>query len=521
MSSKQFLRHSISAAVIATIVATGSALSISAKAADGSQTVRVGVATLPPGKGNPFTALGSPSIYVWAAMFDTLTRVDGNGIAQPVLAIKWQNINPKIWRFTLRDGVKFSNGEALSPDAVLAGFNYIKSGKAGRSPIVRELRGVTSAKAVGGNAVEFTTKRPDPIFPNRIASLKLVAPKHWAAKGPKGYAAEPVGTGPYKLASWAANKVTLVANENSWRAPKAGKVEFIELPERSARVQALASGQVDIAIGLSTDNIPVVKGSGNLIDVRPATQVMSLALPIVRKNKKRKISPLETPFKDARVRRALNYAVDKVGIAKGILNGFAKPAGQGATPAAFGYNPNVKPFPYNPAKAKALLAEAGYPNGISFTAEVATGSFPGDSEIYQKMAQDMAKAGIKVTLQKITFPNWLGKYLGRKKWEGQAFGLSWNTAPYVDSIRPLTIFSCFNFFTFTCDDGVKKLIIQANGEFDKDKRKEILQKIHEANRETPPAVFLVEQIDVFGLSSRLKGFVQTNRFIDYQNISVK
>lgn len=490
------------------------------QAADMKQTIKVGVTDLPPGKGNPFSALGTPSIYTWSALFDSLTQVDSKGFAQPSLAIKWENVNPKTWRFTLRKGVSFSNGEALSQEAVLAGFNYIKSGKAGRSPIVRELKGVVSAAAHGTNAVDFTTKRPDPIFPNRIAALKIVAPKHWAAKGPKGYAADPVGTGPYKVAKWEANKVTLTAFEGSWRAPKAGKLVISELPERSARVQALISGQMDIVVGLSTDNVSVIKGSGHRVDVRAAPQVMSLALPIVHKNKKRKLEALDTPFKDPLVRRALNYAVDKEGIAKGILGGLAKAAGQGATPAAFGYNPNIQAYPYNPAKAKALLAEAGYPKGFSFTAEVVTGSYPGDSEIYQKMAQDMAKAGIKVTLQKITFPNWLGKYLGRKKWEGQAFGLSWNSAPYIDSIRPITVFSCFNYFTFTCDTKVKGMIIKANTEFDAAKRKQILFKIHEANRETPPAVFLVEQIDIFGVSKRIRGFNQVNRFVVYQNISV-
>lgn len=492
-----------------------------AVAADKSQSIRMAVNSLPPGKGNPFSALGTPSIYVWSAVFDTLTQVDGTGTAQPALAVKWRNVNPTTWRFTLRTGVKFSNGEAFGPDAVLAGFNYIKSGKAGRSPIVRELGGVASAKAVGGNEVEFTTKRPDPIFPNRIAALKVVAPKHWAAKGAKGYALEPVGTGPFKVVKWGGNKVTLAAFEGSWRAPKAGKLTVIELPERSARVQALLSGQIDMAMGMSTDNVATIRGAGLTVDIRPAPQVMSLALPLVRKDKKtRKIVELDTPFKDVRVRQALNYAVDKQAIVKGVLGGLAKAAGQGATPVAFGYHSKLKPYPYDPAKAKKLLAEAGYPNGLSFMAEVVTGSSPGDSEVYQKMAQDFAKVGVKVTLQKVIFPDWLGKYLGRKKWEGQAFSMAWFTAPYIDSIRPITLFSCLNIFTFTCDPKVKGLIIKSNSEFDRDKRRAILHQIHEANSAAPPAVFLVEQIDLFGLSEKVKGFNQINRWINYHEISV-
>ena len=490
-------------------------------AADKSQTIRMAVNSLPPGKGNPFSALGTPSIYVWSAIFDTLTFVDDTGTAKPALAVKWQNLDPKTWRFTLRSGVKFSNGEDFGPDAVLAGFNYIKSGKAGRSPIVREMGGVASAKAVGDNQIEFTTKRPDPIFPNRIASLKVVAPEHWKAKGPKGYALEPVGTGPFKVTKWGGNKVTLTAFEGSWRAPKAGKLTVIELPERATRVQALLSDQVDIAMGMSTDNVATIRAAGLSVDIRPAPQVMSLALPLVRKDKKtKKLVELDTPFKDVRVRQALNYAVDKEAIVKGVLGGLAKVASQGATPVAFGYHPNLKPFPYDPAKAKKLLAEAGYADGLSFMAEVVTGSSPGDSEVYQKMAQDLAKVGVKLTLQKVIFPDWLGKYLGRKKWEGQAFSMAWFTAPYIDSIRPLTLFSCLNFFTFTCDNKVKGLIIKSNSEFDRDKRRAILHQIHEANRAAPPVIFLVEQIDLFGLSKKVKGFNQINRTINYHEITI-
>ena len=504
-----------------TIILLGLGISTITVAADKSQTIRVGVPDLPPGKGNPYSALGTPSIYTWAAIFDSLTLVDAKGVAQPALAVKWENINSKTWRFTLREGVSFSNGEKLTPEAVLTGFNYIKSGNAGRSPIVRELGGIETASAFGKSSVDFVTKRPDPILPNRIAAFKIIAPKYWAEKGPKGYAAEPVGTGAYRVVNWSANKIKLAAYEGSWRAPKAGYLEIIELPERSARVQALMSGQIDIAAGLSTDNIQVLEGGGHLADVRAAPQVMALALPIVKKDKEtKKLVPLDSPFGDVRVRQALNYAVDKQGIAKGVLAGFAKAAGQGATPAAFGYNPAIKPYPYNPAKAKQLLEAAGHPNGLSFTAEVVTGSFPGDSEIYQKMSQDMSKAGIKVTLQKITFPEWLGKYLGRKPWDGMAFGLSWNSAPYVDSIRPISLYSCFNPFTFTCDDKVKELIIKANSEFNREKRKAVLHQIHVLNYENPPAVFLVEQIDVFGLAKRLKGFNQINRWVTYHKMSV-
>jgi peptide/nickel transport system substrate-binding protein len=485
--------------------------------------LRVGVPDLPPSKGNPFGALGTPSIYLWAAIYDALTLVNEVGVARPALALSWQAQGGTTWRFALRANVRFSNGEAVDAAAVVASFDFVKAdrARASTSVIFNELANVAAAKAVDAMTVEFTTTQPDPILPNRIAALAIVPPKLLAEKGTDGLVAEPVGTGSYRLERWEANRVSLVANTTSWRPARIGRLEFIELPERPARVSALQSGQIDIAFGLSTDNVPQLEAARARADILAAPQVMSVALPFTRRDPQtRQIVALDTPFKDPRVRLALNYAVDRNGIAQGILGGHAKPSGQGATPTAFGYNPAVAPYPYDPARARALLAEAGFANGLSFAAEVVVGSFPGDSEIYQKMQQDMARAGIQVELKRIRFAEWLAKYQGRQPWESQAFGLSWNTAPYLDSIRPIEIFACDFGFNFTCDPEVQELIKQANVEFDGEKRKAILQRVHALNAQRPPAIFLVEQVDVTGVARGVNGFRNVNRWHPYHEMTV-
>ena len=125
MKSIAFVSNIFASALAAATITLVFNMAGTAQAADMKQTIRVGVPDLPPGKGNPFSALGTPSIYTWSAIFDSLTQVDSKGVAWPALAVKWENVNPTTWRFTLRDGVRFSNGEALSPEAVLAGFNCL------------------------------------------------------------------------------------------------------------------------------------------------------------------------------------------------------------------------------------------------------------------------------------------------------------------------------------------------------------------------------------------------------------
>ena len=289
------------------------------------------------------------------------------------------------------------------------------------------------------------------------------------------------------------------------------RVRVFGLPERPARLQALLSGQVEIAFSLAPDQIAQIKSAGHTVLSSPAPQVMSLAF--ITEGK-------DTPLKDPRVRLALNYAVNKQAIADILLAGLGKPAGQAATPAAFGYDPNLVPIPYNFGRAKALLAEAGYPQGFEMVAEVVVDSFPADNEIYQQAASDLAAVGVKTELRQIRFPEWLRKFL-TGGWDGQAYGSSWNTAPHMDAARPFLIFSCLKKPTFFCDQNVVPLINGALQEFDPAKRRDILHQLNRETQKNPPALFLVEQVDVAGVSSRVDGFKYVNRSVYYEAAKFK
>ena len=489
--------------------AAGTALAPQTAFAQGE--VRIGVWDLPPGKGNPYTGRSVPSIFVWDAVFDPLVRPDENGQPAAALASSWQNIDPSTWRFTLRPGATFSNGKPVNAAAVVATIEYLMSEEGKATSVGREVGHLAGVSAIDDLTVEIKTSRPDPVLTNRLALVSIVEPGQWAALGAEGFADQPVGTGPYRVSAWGPGDVTLTANASSWRAGKLDKLTIIELPERPARLQAIQSGQIDIGFGFSPDNIAQLEGAGLKVSVTPAPQVMSLAF--VTEGR-------DTPLDDVRVRQALNYAVDRQAMADTLLAGFGKAASHGATPAAFGYNPNLQPYPYDPAKAKELLAAAGYGNGFDMVAEVVVGSFPADSEIYQQTAADLGKVGVNVTLQQIRFPEWLKKFLNNS-WDGAAFGLSWNASPYMDSVRPYTYFTCAKTNAFFCDQSVMPLYEQSNTEFDPDKRKAILWQLHEATRNAPPALFLVEQIDVTATAAKVTGLSYVNRSVRYHELGVR
>lgn len=474
-----------------------------------AQQLRVGVQGLPPGQGNPFSALGSPSIYTWSALFDALTLVDATGEVTGALATEWANTSETSWRFTLREGVTFSNGEPFDADAVVATFDYLHTEEGQDTTVGQELTGIESASAVSATEVEFTTSEPDPILPARLSSMYIVAPGAWEELGPEGFATEPVGTGSYQVQAWQPGEVTMVAYEQSWRPAATGELTVVELAEPASRLQALASGQLDLAVGLAPDQAGQVESAGGTVEVNPAPQVMSLAFIT---------TDPDAPLADPRVRQALNYAVNKDAIVENLLGGLAKPAGQGATPVAFGQNPDVAPYPFEPETATQLLTEAGYADGLELTADVVVGSFPADGQIYQAMAADLAAVGVDLTLNEVDFPTWLEKYLGGT-WDTDAFGLSWNTAPTLDASRPYTLFSCAKQPPFFCDESVMPLHEQAATEFDPAARRAILQDLAVAVHENPPALFLVEQVDLNALAEGVSGYRNDNRTIAYHEMT--
>jgi peptide/nickel transport system substrate-binding protein len=476
----------------------------------GASVLRVGVQSLPPGQGNPFSALGSPSIYTWSAMFDALTLVNAKGEPTPALATEWKSTSPTTWTFKLRPGLTFGNKEKLDAAAVVATFDYLQSEQGKATVVGRELLTLSAAKAISETEVEFTTAKPDPIVPNRVASMYVVPPKAWAELGPKGFAAKPVGSGSYQVESWNPGKVVFTAFDGSWRKPKVSRLELAEIGDPAARLQALQSGQLDLALGLAPDQLHRIKEAGAVAQVNPAPQVMSLAFVTTKGT---------SPLTDRRVRQALNYAVDKQSIVDKLMAGLGKPASQGATPGAFGHAEDVVPYPYEPEKAKQLLAEAGFGNGFDLTAEVVVGTFPADAEIYQAMAADLAKVGVKVTLRQVKFADWLDKYT-KGSWDSQAFGLSWNTAPTLDASRPYALFSCAKKPAFFCDEAVMPLQSKASAEFDASKRAAALAELAKAVHDNPPSLLLVEQIDLNATAGKADGYRNDNRVIAYHEMTL-
>lgn len=476
------------------------------------QVLRVAVDDLPVSQGDPYQAYGSPAIYTWRALFDGLTFVNGDGEVEPALATEWRQTDDTTWEFDLREDTRFSNGEPVDARAVKATFDYLLND--GRDTIVATnlLNTVAAVREVDALTVEIETAMPDPILDRRVAEVFIVPPDAWTEKGADGFAAEPVGSGSYQVESISENQWSMTAYEESWRPPETfTQLEIRNLPEPSSRVSAAITNEVDIAYQISPDSVGQLEDGGVDVEVFPSPDVLGLTYVTEKEG--------DNPVSDPRVRLALNLAVDQAALVENLLDGLAEPASQGAPPQALGYNADLEPYPYEPERAASLLAEAGYADGFDLTAQVTVGGFPADEAIYQAVQGYLADVGVNLDVQVVDFPTWLDNFINNT-WDGSMFNLPWVSDPLLDASFPYVNVSCLKPEPFYCDEEVMPLLRAQATELDPDTRRETLEELQAVGYERPPALFLVEQVDIVAINPDITNYTHNNRRVDYHELGL-
>jgi peptide/nickel transport system substrate-binding protein len=315
--------------------------------------------------------------------------------------------------------------------------------------------------------------------------------------GPDGFASEPIGTGPFAYSQFTpSTSVTLEAVATSWRGqPKFRQIEMTAMPDASARVAALQSGGIDIAEALPPGQASEMESSST---VSVKTAILGQANVIV----------LDTvgfePLKDLRVRQALNYAVDKDALANIVMSGFASPAGQLVSDNGFGHAPDVKPYEYDPAKAKALLEEAGYANGFDMTIYTTQGLQLQDKQLTEATAGYLAEIGVRVTTELIDTSGYVAEYHAGGMTPG--FFIGWWYAPAMDgdfvyvwseSSRPQSRWHNVEF---------DELFAQSRITMDSAKRLEVMREMAKLFHDEAPVIFMVHPAEIYGVSNLVSGF---------------
>lgn len=353
------------ALVLVSAAACGGGTSGSASASD---TLTI-VSTAPPGNLDPASAsVGGDNFFVNLA-YDTLLRVDDKGAIQPDLATKWGYVGDgnKVFELTLRSGAKFADGTEITADAVAKSLDYIRTkGRHGQW-----MSTVTSIEATDASTIRITSSAANPVLPQLLSQIQMmgsvISPK--GLTDPKQLGTQTFGAGPYVLdtsQTASGDHYTYTPNPNYWDPSKIAwkKIVIKVVANPESALSTVTTGQADM-LQVNATQVDSAKKSG--------LTVLSNPLQIVGVLLADRDGALAKPLADARVRQALNYAIDRAAITKAVYGDYAKPTDQLSIPGLDGYAEDYDThYTYDPTKAKQLLSEAGYPNGFSMKAEVTT-----------------------------------------------------------------------------------------------------------------------------------------------------
>lgn len=483
--------------VVAVIIATVFAACAPAPAAPAASTAAANTTiTIAQGTGpvsmDPLkdSTLAMQAIY--RTVYECLTATDGHGKVTPQLAESWSSVSDTTTQFKLRKNVKFSDGEPFDANTVAFTVKRMQDSKEASTKLAI-LSDVVRVDIVDPYTVNIITKGYSPFLLVNLSQLYMVPPKYTADKGDAA-ALAPVGTGPYKVTEFTRDERVIVeARPDYWGPqPKVQKIVWRVIPEASTRIAALQSGDVDMISNVPADSIQTLKNGGLTVAAGGAGLSMVLHLNTLAKG----------PLQDARVRRALNYAVDKESIVKNVLLGYGKVL-DGQLPAVddFGHNPALKAFPYDPAKAKQLLAEAGYPNGIDLQFAASSGRYLKDKETAEAIVSEMAAANIRVklTLQEA------GAFFEKAR-SGHCcdlFMIGWFASPQFDADKVLSWFSSSSPYSYWHDAQFDTLLNQAREQKDQSKRQQLYDQATQLMYDQAPGVFLFEEDVIYAVGKKL------------------
>lgn len=329
---------------------------------------------------------------------ETLTEINPqDGSVLPRLATSWERIDDRTWRFKLKEGVKYHDGTPFTAEAAAKSINRTLSPNLDCEIRVKFFGGIkVTPTAIDATTLEIKTDQPAPIMPTMMGTMTIQHPDTPADKLTR----EPVGTGPYVFTSWRPGQdVVLTRFDGYWGAkPQVEKATYIWRTESAVRAAMVATGEADIAPSIAVQDATDPKMDFSYFDSETTNYRIDVALP---------------PLNDVRVRRALNLAIDREALRGSILSPDVVAATQFVVPSINGHNPNLKPWPFDPDKAKALLAEAkaaGTPVDKEITIYVRRGNYAGVIEANEAILAMLQDVGFNVKLQIVEVAEWVDLY---------------------------------------------------------------------------------------------------------------
>ncbi len=334
------------------------------------------------------------TVNYFVNLYDTLTRWDTSLQLQPGLATSWKNVNETTWEFTLRQGVKFHDGAPLTAEDVKATLE--RNLQPGKTVVTPGFTTIEAVQIAGPTVIRIITKKPDPLIAVRMAQMgsQILPARLTTDDGVKELARRPIGTGAYRFVEWVKDeRLVMDANRDWWgwegKPPAIERVVWKPIPDDFPRIVALEKGEADIITNVPPDRMKsIADGRATRLVTVQATRYVVLSM-----------NTTQPPLSDKRVRQAMHYALDVPAIIKNLYAGMGKPFSGGVADTDFGYNAALKPYPYDPGKAKALLTQAGYGGGVDLTVHAGTGTMVNDKALIEIVVDMWSRVGIRSRIE--------------------------------------------------------------------------------------------------------------------------
>ncbi|MEZ5651012.1 MAG: ABC transporter substrate-binding protein [Burkholderiaceae bacterium] len=460
------------------------------------------------------------------------------------LAESWENVEPNVWRFKLRQGVKFHDGSDFKSDDVVFSVERINTEGSDMKVIASMF---TSAKAVDDYTVDLITPAPNPIVPLQLEIFHIMD-KQWADKhgttqatnvkgGDEGNYANlhANGTGPFMITEHQSGVKTLLKrNPDYWDksiATNVDEVVFTPVSSDATRVAALISGDVDMAYPIPVQDWKRLEDAAG---VRPLTgpeaRTIFLGFDQVRDELLGSNVKGKNPFKDVRVRQAFYQAINIEAIRDKVMRGAATPAGLMIAPQINGFNEELnKRFPYDVEGARKLMAEAGYPDGFEVTMDCPNDRYVNDEKICQAAASMLARIKVKVNLLAQPKGKYFAKVLAQNGYDTSFFLLGWTPSTF-DSLNVITsLFACrggpdkigaFNLGGY-CNPRINELAAKIQSETDPDKRQALIDEANKLHRDEFGHIPLHQQPLSWGVSDKVEVVQRPDNVFDLRYVVMK
>jgi peptide/nickel transport system substrate-binding protein len=468
------------------------------------------------------TPASNLAINIW----DTLVERDANlklvlGLAAELPRL----VAPTTWEVKLRKGVKFHNGEDFNAESAKFSLERLAGGQG-------KLRGATffapidRVEIVDPYTIRVHTKKPWPTFTVVMTFVQgsMYPPKAYKDKDTTFISRGPIGTGPYRLVRWSKDEeIVLEANDKYWRgAPKIKTVVFRPIPDDAVRVAALQNGEIDVAVNIPPHLAAIIDKHPKLfLSTAPSIRTIQLMFYTHQMDAQHKpTGPYNGPTADKRVRQAIAYALDADEIIKSVLDGKGVRVATMLTTMHFGFDPKLQPIKHDLARAKKLLAEAGFAGGVEITLHGPRGRYVRDAEVAEAVAGQLTKAGIKTTLRTYDFVTYLNNMVYVHK-AGPVWLIGWGT-PTVDAETVYgPLFKAPGIFANWHNEDFNRMFEEAQAIMDEKKRLEQYHRINKLWVEEMPAVPLYQQLDLYGVSKRLVWKARPDEVIQAFTMSLK